>query len=236
VRLLRSAPRRLRLAAVLAPCLAACVATGAAAQPAGDRPPVAELAGRLQARYDAIRDFSADFVHIYEGGLLRQKVTERGTVLIKKPGRMRWTYTSPEPKEFVSDGTRLYAYVPQDRQVIVSAMPAADDASSPVLFLAGKGRLARDFAVEYTDVPEAAAATLSLKLVPRQRQAEYDWLILVVDRQSLAVRGLVTIDAQGGRSMFTFSNLKENVGLTDARFLFTIPRGVDVVTDAGRGR
>jgi outer membrane lipoprotein carrier protein len=208
----------------------------APSQPAGSRPPVAELARRLQARYDSIRDFSADFVHVYEGGLLRQKVTERGTVLIKKPGRMRWTYTSPEPKEFVSDGTRLYAYVPQDRQVIVSAMPAADEATSPVMFLAGKGRLARDFAVDYTDVPETAAGTLALKLVPHERQAEYDWLILVVDRQTLVVRSLITADAQGGRSAFTFSNLKENVGLADARFQFKIPRGVDVVTDAGRSR
>ena len=208
----------------------------AASQPAAARPPVDAIAGRLQVRYDSIRDFSADFVHVYEGGLLRKRVTERGTVLIKKPGRMRWTYTDPERKEFVSDGVKLYAYVPQDRQVIVSSMPAADEATSPVLFLAGKGRLARDFAVNYADVPDAPPATYALKLVPHERQAEYDWLILVVDRQTMAIRSLVTVDAQGGRSTFTFSNLKENVGLADARFVFKIPRGVDVITDAGRTR
>jgi outer membrane lipoprotein-sorting protein len=44
---------------------------------------------------------------------------------------------------------------------------------------------------------------------------------------------LITIDAQGGRSAFTFSNLKENVGLTDNQFVFQMPRNVEVVTDGG---
>ncbi len=65
------------------------------------------MAKALQARYQGIRDFSADFVQTYRGGVLRTQTSERGTVLIKKPGRMRWTYTSPERKEFVSDGQKV---------------------------------------------------------------------------------------------------------------------------------
>jgi outer membrane lipoprotein-sorting protein len=44
---------------------------------------------------------------------------------------------------------------------------------------------------------------------------------------------MVTSDSQGGTSVFTFSNLKENVGLADREFTFRMPRGVDVVTDGG---
>ena len=44
---------------------------------------------------------------------------------------------------------------------------------------------------------------------------------------------LITVDPQGGRSAFTLSNLKENVGLADTLFVFKMPRNVDVVTDAG---
>ncbi len=72
-----------------------------AAQP---RPAPDALAKSLQQRYQGIRDFSADFVHSYRGGVLRTQTQERGTVSVKKPGRMRWTYTAPEKKEFVSDG------------------------------------------------------------------------------------------------------------------------------------
>jgi outer membrane lipoprotein-sorting protein len=55
-----------------------------------------------------------------------------------------------------------------------------------------------------------------------------------VDPVSLAIRGLVTVDAQGGKSTFSFVNLKENVGLADKDFAFKIPRGVDVVSTASR--
>ena len=71
---------------------------------AQSRPAPEALARALQQRYQGIRDFSADFVHTYRGGVLRTQTTERGAVSIKKPGRMRWVYTTPEKKEFVSDG------------------------------------------------------------------------------------------------------------------------------------
>jgi outer membrane lipoprotein carrier protein len=60
----------------------------------------------VQQKYDRVKDFTADFTHTYEGGVLKKKSTERGTVQIKKPGRMRWEYTAPEKKTFVSDGRR----------------------------------------------------------------------------------------------------------------------------------
>ena len=56
------------------------------------------VARSLQQRYQGIRDFAADFVHTYRGGVLRTQATERGNVIIKKPGRMRWVYTAPERK------------------------------------------------------------------------------------------------------------------------------------------
>jgi len=197
-------------------------------------PTAAEIGQALQKKYETVADFSADFVHAYEGGILRKRVTERGTLLVKKPGKMRWTYTSPEQKLFVSDGVKMYSYIPQDRQVIVTSLPAGDQAGSPVLFLAGKGNIQRDFKVSYAEVPGQAADTYALKMVPIEHQQDYDWLVLEVDRRSLSVRALVTTDAQGGRSAFTFSNLKENIGLPDKDFTFRIPRGVDVVTDGRR--
>jgi outer membrane lipoprotein carrier protein len=214
---------------VVAAWLALSAGAGAADRSA------AEVAQALQHRYDSIHDFSADFVHAYQGGVLKKTLTERGHLLVKKPGRMRWEYTAPEQKLFVSDGTKIYSYLPEDKQVIVGAVPADDTASTPALFLAGKGNLLRDFTPSLVPVPPGMpAASDALKLVPKKPQPDYDWLVLVIDRQSLALRGLVTVDAQGGTSTFSFTNLKENVGLADKDFTFKIPRGVDVVTDSGR--
>jgi outer membrane lipoprotein carrier protein len=194
-----------------------------------------ELAAALQKKYDGIKDFSADFSHTYEGGVLRKQITERGHLLVKKPGKMRWDYSTPETKQFVSDGLKMYSYIPQDKQVIVATVPPDEEAPTPTLFLAGKGNVIRDFTPSLVDAPSGMpAGSRALKLVPKSRQRDYDWLVLVLDPGTLAIRGLLTVDEQGGKSSFSFTNLKENVGLADKDFAFKIPRGVDVVTAPSR--
>jgi len=153
--------------------------------------------------------------------------------MVKKPGKMRWEYTTPEKKPFVADGHKMYSYVPKDRQVIVSTIPPQDEAASPAMFLTGKGSIIRDYSVAFDKIPEAAAGSIALRLTPKQREAEYSWLTLVVEPGTLKLQMLITVDSQGGRSAFTFSNLKENPRLADNLFVFQMPRNVDVITDTG---
>jgi outer membrane lipoprotein carrier protein len=190
------------------------------------------LARALQQRYQGVRDFSGTFVQTYRGGALRTQSREQGTVSIKKPGRMRWVYTSPEKKELVSDGSKLYWYVAEDRRVMVSDLPADDQATTSALFLAGKGDIGRDFVATYAKSPIAGA--VALKLVPRRSQPDYEHLIVTMDPATLQIRALTTVDRLGGESTLTFTNLKENRGLSDKDFVFRVPRGVDVVADGTR--
>jgi outer membrane lipoprotein carrier protein len=214
---------------VLVLALAVAAATAAA------DPTASELAAALQKKIDGIRDFTADFTHVYQGGVLKKQITERGRLEVKKPGKMRWDYIAPERKQFVSDGVRMYSYIPEDKQVIVASVPPDDRATTPALFLAGKGSLTRDFTASLVDAPAGMPpGTRGLKLVPKTRQQDYDWLMLLVDPATLAIRGLQTVDAQGGLSTFSFANLQENTGVADKDFTFTIPRGVDVVSAPAR--
>jgi outer membrane lipoprotein carrier protein len=209
----------------------ACATLAAQSRPAEQS--AADLARALQARYDTIKDFSTDFVHVYQGGVLKKRLTERGQLMVKKPGKMRWEYKSPEQKVFVSDGLKLYSYIPADKQVVVGSLPSVDTATTPALFLAGKGNLVRDFEVSVVAAPEGMPPdTKALKCVPKKAEQEYAWLVVSLDPVSLRIRGLMTTDAQGGTSTFSFSNLQENVGLADKSFEFKIPRGVDVVADS----
>lgn len=201
------------------------------AQTATVRTPAAgELAAGIQRRYASVRDFTASFTHAYQGGVLRQKTVERGTLAVKKPGRMRWVYTAPEKKEFVSDGRHLYSYMPADRQVIVSEMPADGGDTTAALFLAGRGDLTRDFTTEIEGQTQTA---WRIKLTPKKKQQEFDTLIVQAAKDTLQIEALVAQDRQGGTSTFTFSNLKENVGLADSQFVFKTPRGVQVVKAGG---
>jgi outer membrane lipoprotein carrier protein len=197
---------------------------------AQSRPAPEALARTLQQRYQQVRDFSASFVHSYRGGVLRTLSSERGTVSVKKPGKMRWIYTNPERKEIVSDGAKIYTHIVADKQVIVSDVPSTN--TSAALFLSGQGDLVRDFTAEYADT--APAGTTALKLTPRRPQPEFEYLVLAVDPATLQMRVLTTRDHQGGDSTITFSDMKENAGLADKEFVFRVPRGVDVITDGPR--
>ena len=203
------------------------VAAGAQASQSADA-----LARALQQRYQGVRDFTADFVQTYRGGVLRTETRERGTVAVKKPGRMRWVYTNPERKEFVSDGQKIYSYIPEDRQVLVAQVPPENEASTPVLFLTGKGDIAKDFTPAL--VESSVPGTVGLKLTPRRNEPEYEYLIVAVDPANLQIRALTTRDRQGGESVLKFDNLQENKGISDKDFAFRIPRGVDVLTDGQR--
>jgi len=225
----------LRAPRALAAFLVAAAATGHLPVALAADQTAAELAAALQRKYDAVKDFSTDFTHAYQGGVLRKKITERGHLVVKKPGKMRWEYSAPEPKQFVSDGMKMYSYIPQDKQVIVASVPPENEATTPALFLAGKGSLTRDFTASLDEIPAGMpAGSRALKLVPKARQPEYDSLVLVVDPATLVLRGLVTVDTQGGTSSFTCTNLQENTGVADKAFAFKIPRGVDVITAPAR--
>jgi outer membrane lipoprotein carrier protein len=191
-----------------------------------------DVAAGAQRHYDTVKDFSADFTHVYRGGVLNKTVTEHGTVLVKKPGKMRW---ESESNTLYSDGVKSSLYVPADKQVIVTTIPPEDAATTPALFLAGKGNLTRDFTVSLVAPAQGMpAGTLALKLVPKKAQPDYDWLVLEMEPGTYRLRGLVFTDAQGGTSTFTFTNLKENVGPADKEFEFKAPRGVEVVTDSAQ--
>ena len=184
----------------------------------------ADLAARLQKRYESIRDFTAEFTQTFQGLLAKRPVTERGKMLLKKPNRVRFEYGKPEKKTFVSDGVKFRSYYAENRSGTETPLPTGDEVSTALLFLAGRGNLTRDFTSRLADGP---AGELHLALVPKSKQADFDTLTLFVDAKSLALLGFMTKDPQGTNTI-RFSGLKENTGLSDRAFDFTFPNGTTI--------
>lgn len=207
----------------LAALVAAATVNAAPQAPAS----AADLARLIQSHYSTVTSFTADFTHAYKGGLLPQTTVEHGAVSIKKPGRMRWTYTRPEFKEIVADGALLYTYIKADKVCYVSDLPKGDAAPTALLFLAGKGDLLRDFTAVLPATQ--AAGEWRLILTPIKRESDFTQLTIGVDPKSLRLITLESIDADQGKSAFTFANLRENVSIPDKAFAFTPPKGVDVI-------
>lgn len=202
------------------------LASGAIVAASQSTPSAAELAARIQTHYNTVKDFTADFTLSHTSTMFPRPVNERGRVKVKKPGRMRWDYSTDQKQQFVSDGTTMYSYFPKDRYVVVTPIPKGDDVPTALLFLTGRGNLSRDFTASL-----AAAqpdGEWQVELTPKARQSEYTKLRLDVDRTSLVLRGLMVDDGQGGTSTYRFPNLRENQSLTDKEFGFEIPKGVEI--------
>jgi outer membrane lipoprotein carrier protein len=187
-------------------------------------PSAAGLAARIQARYATIRDFTADFTLTTTSGLAIGGGSDRGKVAIKKPVRMRWTLETGSEHQVISNGTTLYNYFPKDK--IVNEVALDEQTSTALLLLTGRGDLTRDFVPRMAK--EQPAGEWRLILTPKTPQPDYTELTLSVNRSTLQLLGLDILDDQGTVRKFRFSNLRENQGVPDSVFAFTIPPGVEV--------
>ena len=217
-----------RFAALSLAAVAAITLAATTRQVSGQTPSPTELAARLQQRYATIKDFRADFTHEVQGSVLKTlRTTEKGQIKVRKPGRVWMTYAAPQKKEFVADGTCVYTYVASDRSGTRGPMPKGDDISMAILFVAGRGDLVKDFRA--TMPATQPADVWHLTLTPLKRQDDFASMTLIVDRRTLVLRGLTTIDHRGGLFAFAFTNIRENVGIKDSDFNFTFPRSTNVI-------
>jgi outer membrane lipoprotein carrier protein len=102
------------------------------------------LLNAVETRYNRAQTLQVIFHEAYTGpGQPRR--TESGTLLLRKPGRMRWDYTSPQGKLFVSDGKYLWLYTPSNNQVEKMKIKESDDMRAPLAFLLGKLHFDKEF-------------------------------------------------------------------------------------------
>jgi outer membrane lipoprotein carrier protein len=185
-----------------------------------------QLIDGLQAKYNKLSSLSADFTQIYNSG--SQTRRESGRMLLKKPGKMRWDYTSPETKLFISDGKTLYEYVPAEKYASKSSIKDSGDMRAPFAFLLGRGNLRRDFkTIEFAKESPARAGNKVLRMVPK-RAADFRELLVEIEPASLQISRLTLIESGGSRSDFLFSNVRENVPVAGTQFIFNAPPGVEV--------
>jgi outer membrane lipoprotein carrier protein len=193
--------------------------------------PLAELVQRVQERYDATRDLVADVEQETTMAKIGKTVRARGSVVFKKPGKMRWEMHNATEETIVADGTTLWIYRPEDQQAIRMPFAQAFRSSTPISFLTGVGRIAEDFDVR---AGEREGSSFTLVLVPKRGdQGDLGTLRLMVDASNYDIVGAEVVDPLGNTSRLKLANVRRNVGVADDTFRFQPPPGVDVL-DAPR--
>ncbi len=209
--------------------LLAALASSAASSCAQSPTAIHDLAQRVDRHYNHLATLRATYVERYSG--MGQQREEHGTLLLKKPGRMRWTYA--DGKLFILDGKVATSYTPGDPQAQRVPAKQLDDLRSPLRFLLGHTEIEKE--LDHVSAIAGPNGTVILSGAPRYATGPKDseervqQIALMVAPATGEIVGLKLTEVDGTVTEFRFTNLQENLPTADAEFHFTAPAGVTVV-------
>jgi outer membrane lipoprotein carrier protein len=187
-----------------------------------------QTARAVDEHYNHLRSLQTDFTEIYRGAGAER--SESGTLWLKKPRKMRWEYRSPREKLFVSDGKAVWFYLPAERQLRKTDFKKLDDLRSPIAFLLGKTKLEKELQglSKVVDQAPLSPANILLRGVPKAMADRVSEVLLEITPSSQLAR-IVFSEVDGATTEFRFSNLKEDLEVSDRLFQFSPPPGVETV-------
>ncbi len=185
-----------------------------------------DLARAVQAFYERTRDLEAGFVQTYRYAAGGRRQVSRGTLRVKKPGRMRWDYQSPERKTVAVVGSRLVQWEPEANQVYRDDHFDATAMSAAVTFLLGQGKLESEFHV-------SSGGPGQLVLRPRKADPRVESVTLTVGPQGQVTATRVE-DGQGNVNQVALEQIRRNVGLQDSDFEVQVPKDAHRIAPPGR--
>jgi outer membrane lipoprotein carrier protein len=193
-------------------------------------PNVKMVAAAVDDHYNHLQSLQAEFTEIYQGSGIER--TESGTLWLKKPGKMRWEYRSPEEKLFVGDGNNAWLYLPAEKQARKSSMKKLEDLRSPLAFLLGKSKLEKELKLLSfaPDVQPWRSEDMMLRGVPRGLEDRVRQVLLEITPDHQIVRILIH-GADDSITEYRFESQQENVKVADDSFRFVAPQGTEITED-----
>jgi outer membrane lipoprotein carrier protein len=180
----------------------------------------------IQRQYEKVSTFEADFTQRSYVKMMNQTQSIKGTVKIKKPGKMKWVYGAPDTQILISDGKNLWLYVPEEEQATKVPVESIYSSNTPALFLAGKGKLTRSFNVESVSQENQ---NILVTLVPKNEDQGLARLILHADKKNYQITGSTVYDKLGNKTEIRFSRIRINREIPEEQFQLKTPPGVEIL-------
>lgn len=146
-----------------------------------------------------------------------------GTMMLQRPNKFRWDYQKPYEQQIVSDGKQVFLYDTDLQQVTVRELSNAIG-SSPAAMLAGGQNVEKSFTLKNAVRKDGLSWVLAL---PKDKESGYDRVLLGFKAEKL--RKMELYDSFNHITHITFDDVERNPELQVSNFLFTPPKGVDVV-------
>ena len=98
----------------------------------------------------------------------------------------------------------------------------------------GDTRLLDAFEVKNSDSGPQVGGEVLL-LIPRRPQEDFEEAEIEVRPENGQIIRVSLLDSQGNRTEFLFDEIRENRGLVDSMFRFSVPSGVDILIASDTG-
>lgn len=178
----------------------------------------------LDRAAQAMSGMEANFTHRFTARGFKTSQVESGSVVFGPLPKMRWSYTSPEQKLFVFDGTSSWFYVPADKQVTHGRVSDARKRELPFLLLGDPAARDRHFVVKQQTRNGRVVTTLN----PRDPKSVVRSVTVTINPATHLIQSIEYTDREGNRTAFTFSGYHRRAASADT-FTFNPPAGVQVV-------
>jgi len=155
--------------------------------------------------------------------------SESGTLLLRKPGRMRWDYDQPKGKLFVSDGKYIWMYTPAENRVEKMKFQESEDMRAPLAFLLGKLNFEKEFRNITGTVEEAGTR---VQAEPKSGNLPYSAVEFLVAADGRIKQVKVT-GFDHSILDFAFDQERVDPPLEGKLFQFQVPKGAELV-EAGQ--
>ncbi len=191
---------------------------------------LSEIIGKVQEKYEKINEFHAKFIQESTVKALDQVQEAEGEVWLKKPGKMRWNYYEPTKEEYVSDGSTLWFYNHEEKQVIESTLQDITDTSSATTFLSGLGDIGEQFDVRFSNgsLPNENNYYL-IDLLPKGDEEGYNKVTIAVDKESMLVKNFYLYDPFGNLTKVELEDIEINKDIPDSLFQLKVPKGTELI-------
>lgn len=183
----------------------------------------------IQNKYEEINSFHATFTQSSEVKALNKTQTAEGEVWFKKPGKMRWSFQTPNKDQIVSDGKTLWFYDEEEQQVIETPVAQVSETQSTTTLLSGLGNIKELFDASFAESKDMTSnGSYLVDLVPRGEE-EYNKVTISVDKNDMMVNTIYLYDPFGNLTTVKLAGIKTNGDVSDTLFTFNTPDGVEVV-------
>lgn len=183
-----------------------------------------ELALKIEGRYDSLKTLSVSFQELIKSQDFTTLRKFKGKMYLKNPNKFRIELPS---QVVVSDGEFIWVYSKENKQVTKNRVDKSKDLFRPNDYLFN---FRKNYNYELTG-EQKIGDKICYKMVYTSKTEEefFKKITVFFERETLLAQRIEYLDQNDNYTTLSFKEVKPDVVISDSRFIYNPPPGVELV-------